>query len=73
MGPPGGSRRLKDDERTKTKPVVVMSSSQEEVDIVESYKLGASSYIVQPLNFDNFSETVASLGLNWLSLNQTPS
>jgi CheY-like chemotaxis protein len=65
-------RRLKGDDRTKTIPVVVLTSSREERDIVESYRLGVNSYIVKPVDFENFSEAVAQLGLYWLLLNQPP-
>lgn len=65
-------RRLKGDDRTKLIPVVVLTSSREEQDIVESYRLGVNSYIVKPVEFENFSEAVAQLGLYWLLLNQRP-
>jgi two-component system response regulator len=65
-------RRLKGDERTRSIPVVVMTSSQEEKDIVESYSLGVNSYIVKPVDFDKFVQSVADLGLYWLLLNKVP-
>ena len=65
-------RRLKGEERTKVIPVVVLTSSREEQDIVESYRLGVNSFIVKPVEFDNFSEVVAQLGMYWLLLNQPP-
>ncbi len=65
-------RRLKSDERTRHIPVVVLTSSREEQDIVKSYRLGVNSYIVKPVEFGNFSEAVAQLGLYWLLLNQPP-
>lgn len=65
-------RRLKQDPRTQPIPVVVLTSSQEEKDIVESYQLGVNSYIVKPVNFEKFTETVRSLGLYWLLLNEPP-
>ena len=65
--------RIKADERTRTLPVVVLTSSQEERDIVESYQLGVNSYIVKPVDFEQFVEAVHHLGLYWMLLNQTPS
>lgn len=66
-------KRIKSDERTSMTPVVVLTSSKEEKDIVESYKLGVSSYIVKPVDFDKFIQAVSQLGLYWLLLNQPPS
>ena len=63
-------RKVKSDRRTKTIPVVVLTSSQQERDLVESYNLGANSYIVKPVDFDKFVQTVSELGLYWLLLNQ---
>ncbi len=63
-------RRIKSDERTKSIPVVVMTSSKEQKDVIESYKLGTNSYIVKPVNFEQFSIAVQQLGLYWLLLNQ---
>ncbi|MGE5443905.1 MAG: response regulator [Ignavibacteriales bacterium] len=63
-------RRIKSEERTKVIPVVVLTSSREERDIVESYKLGVNSYIVKPVDFDNFVQAVSKVGLYWLLLNQ---
>ena len=65
-------RRIKSDERTRLIPVVVLTSSREERDIVESYKLGDNSYIAKPVDFEQFTETVRQLGLYWLLLNQPP-
>lgn len=65
-------RRVKDDRRTRAIPVVMMTSSKEERDIVESYALGVNSYIVKPVDFDQFLETVRQLGLYWLLLNEAP-
>ncbi|MHC4215318.1 MAG: response regulator [Planctomycetota bacterium] len=66
-------RKIKSDERTKRIPVVMMSSSKEKKDIVESYKLGVNSYIVKPVNFGQFEDCVSELGLYWLLLNKLPS
>ena len=65
-------RRMKADPRTKLIPVVVLTSSKEEIDILESYKLGVNSYVVKPLDFDRFVEAVSELGLYWVLLNQAP-
>ena len=63
---------IKSDVRTKMIPVVMMTSSQEETDIVASYNLGANSYVVKPVGFDNFSKTVTDLGFFWKVINVTP-
>jgi len=65
-------RRLKGDERTKVIPVVVLTSSDQEKDMVESYRLGVNSYIQKPVDFDKFLDCVAELGLYWLLLNRVP-
>ncbi len=65
-------RRIKTDERTSLIPVVVLTSSREERDMVESYKLGVNSYIVKPVDFEQFTESVRQLGLYWVLLNQRP-
>ena len=65
-------RRIKADARTQKIPVVVLTSSREERDIVESYHLGVNSYIVKPVDFDQFTEAVRQLGLYWVLLNQSP-
>ena len=65
-------RRIKADPRTKMIPVVVLTSSREERDIVESYNLGVNSYIVKPVDFEQFTESVRQLGLYWVLLNQPP-
>lgn len=65
-------RAIKSDERTKLIPVVMMTSSKEEKDIIESHQLGVNSYVVKPVGFDNFSKTIAELGFYWLVVNNTP-
>jgi two-component system, response regulator len=65
-------RRIRADERTKMLPVVVLTSSREDRDVIETYRLGTNSYIVKPVDFENFSEAVSNLGLYWLVLNQPP-
>jgi two-component system response regulator len=65
-------KRIKGDERTKMIPVVVLTSSKEQSDVVESYQLGVNSYIVKPVNFEQFSQAVRDLGLYWLLHNQPP-
>ncbi len=65
-------RRLKADTATRTIPVVVMTSSNEERDVMESYRLGVNSYIVKPVQFDAFLETVAKIGLYWVLTNRVP-
>jgi len=65
-------QRMKEDPRTKTIPVVVMTSSQEQSDLIQSYALGVNSYIVKPVNFERFAEAVRQLGFYWLLLNQPP-
>ncbi len=65
-------RRLKTDAATRVIPVVVMTSSNEERDVIESYRLGVNSYIVKPVQFDAFLETVAKIGLYWVLTNRVP-
>ena len=65
-------KELKSDDRTREIPVVMLSSSGVESDIQQSYKLGANSYIVKPVDLENFSKSVADLGMYWLLLNKPP-
>jgi len=65
-------RALKSDPRTKAIPVVILTSSREEKDMVNSYKLGVNAYIQKPVDFKQFSEMVESTGLFWLVVNQPP-
>lgn len=65
-------RRLKSDDRTRNTPVVILTSSREERDIIDGYRLGVNSYIQKPVQFDEFAEAVAQLGLYWMLLNRLP-
>ena len=65
-------RKLKSDERTRSIPIVVLTSSREDQDISECYSLGVNSYIVKPVQFENFTRSVAELGLYWMLLNKPP-
>jgi CheY-like chemotaxis protein len=65
-------RRIKADERLRSTPVVVLTSSREDQDVAASYELGVNSYIVKPVEFEDFVEAVSKLGLYWLVLNQPP-
>ncbi len=65
-------QRIRKDERTKLLPVVVLTTSNEDKDRIESYRLGTNSYVRKPVDFDQFSEAVQQLGLYWLLLNQEP-
>jgi two-component system, response regulator len=66
-------QRLRSDERTRTTPVVILTSSNENPDIHTCYNLGANSYIVKPVDYDRFAEAIRSVGLYWLLLNKPPS
>lgn len=65
-------RRIKSDERTKIIPVVIMTASQEESDVFESYNLGVNSYIVKPVDFEKFADTIRELGMYWVFINKPP-
>ncbi len=65
-------KRLKADPRTRSIPVVILTSSKEQNDVVESYKMGVNSYIVKPVNFESFVASVQNIGMYWLLLNQPP-
>ena len=65
-------KQIKSDARTRTIPVVIMTSSKEERDLAAGYNLGANSYIQKPVDFEQFRETVKSVGLYWLVINQPP-
>jgi CheY-like chemotaxis protein len=65
-------QQIRSEPRTKTIPVVVLTSSKEQRDLVDSYKLGVNSYIQKPVDFEQFSQTIRRLGLYWLVVNQTP-
>lgn len=65
-------RRIRADDRTKLLPVVILSSSQEEQDLIQSYNLGANSYVRKPVDFTTFTEAVQQLAFYWLMLNELP-
>lgn len=65
-------KRLKSDERTQPIPVVVLTSSKEDRDVVESYKLGVNSFIAKPVDFNDFVKTISEMGFYWLFLNEHP-
>lgn len=65
-------REIRNNDNTKTLPVVVLTSSNEEKDIIESYKLGVNSYIVKPVEFEGFMKAIGDIGLYWLLLNKVP-
>ena len=64
--------RMKVDERTRTIPVVMMTSSREEGDLLASYRLGVNSYVVKPVDFSEFAEMVSKVGMYWMIANQVP-
>ncbi|HUW68757.1 MAG TPA: response regulator [bacterium] len=63
---------IKSDERLRTIPVVMVTSSREDPDIQKAYSLGANSYVIKPIDFDSFSATIGTLGMYWLLVNQPP-
>ena len=65
-------KAMREDARTKWIPVVMMTSSREEGDLLKSYALGVNSYIVKPVDFEQFADTVAQIGMYWILANQTP-
>ena len=65
-------KRIKEDPRTRTIPVVMLTSSREERDLLESYRLGVNSYITKPVDFEQFTEAARVLGMYWLLLNKPP-
>ncbi len=65
-------QRLRGDDRTRLLPIVILTSSKEEIDLVEGYSRGANSYIRKPVDFNQFTEAVRQLGLYWLLLNEAP-
>jgi two-component system response regulator len=65
-------RRIRSDPRTRTLPVVVLTSSNQERDVTEAYALGVNSYIVKPVDFDRFAQAIRELGLYWMVLNEPP-
>jgi two-component system, response regulator len=65
-------RQIKADDRTKTIPVVMLTSSHEERDLVETYRLGVNSYIVKPVDFEQFTESARAMGMYWMLLNRPP-
>jgi two-component system, response regulator len=65
-------RRLKSDEQKKIIPVVVLTSSKEDTDVLESYKLGVNAYVVKPVDYDKFVKAISEIGLFWLVMNQPP-
>ena len=65
-------RKIREDENTRTLPVVILTSSREKRDIAEAYKLGVNSYVVKPVGFDNYVKTISSLAFYWSVVNEKP-
>ena len=65
-------RKIREDERTRTLPVVILTSSREKRDIAEAYKLGVNSYVVKPVGFDSYVKTISSLAFYWSLVNEKP-
>ncbi len=65
-------RRIKSDEKTRVIPIVVLTSSEQERDVINTYTFGVNSYVVKPIDFDKFSKAIAQIGLYWLLLNKPP-
>ncbi len=65
-------RKIREDERTRTLPVVILTSSREKRDIAEAYKLGVNSYVVKPVGFDSYVKTISALAVYWSLLNEKP-
>jgi two-component system, response regulator len=65
-------QRMRTDERTRLLPVVILTSSNEERDLIDSYRLGANSYVQKPVDFNEFAEAIRQLGMYWLLLNKSP-
>jgi two-component system, response regulator len=64
-------KMIKSDEHTKNIPVIILTSSREESDMIKSYSYGVNSYVVKPINFDSFTEAISSLGIYWLLVNES--
>jgi two-component system response regulator len=65
-------RKIREDERTRTMPVVILTSSREKRDIAEAYKLAVNSYVVKPVGFDNYVKTISSIAFYWSQINEKP-
>ena len=65
-------RQIRANERTKLLPVVIMTSSREDCDVIDCYTLGANSFVVKPVDFESFAEAVGNLGVYWVMVNQPP-